>query len=423
MGRRRRKFLKAVGTASIIGVAGCTQNGDQNGGGGSPTGTQPDPADVVGDGSTDTPTDEGGGSSDYWTQQEERLKEAAEQAPDEPQLMLYFNYRPGAMQEIINDFKQHAQDTWGFNPNVDFYRAAAAKVASRVESEKRAGQLQASYVGISAPGAIRRWSNNGWTADWLPPALQNYPGSVIHRELNMHTGTWWMPMCITIGPGVYEGNTPQPEGYAQQVQMSEFCGNMTSYDMMLGGGASWYHTSFMHDKLTEGGISNETAGLDTPPSWEAYTEDFYQQDPFFSPSSFNMIQQVGRGEYDAHLMSLLGWSVLLRDTQDVPVREVFPESGVPMFFNAEALFKDAPALNTAMLFQNWWLQEDVQEKFCDLEYCYSAHGDVAGLGATDMGPNLSELNVQLPNWREYADRRSDILDQIQGIKDETEPRC
>jgi len=414
---KRREFLKAVGAAATVGIAGCGGGGGGDGGGGStPSPTQGDPEEVVGGSDTATPSDgegSGGGTDEFWEAQDERLKEAAEKAPDEPTLVMYYNYRPDGFQQMQEDFKSYAQEEYGFTPDIEFTRAAAAKVASRVENEKRSGQLDASFVGVSSPGAVLDWTERGWTEEWLPPVLQKYPDAVVLQDNYMHTGTWWYPMCITVGPGVTDGDTPAPEGYAQMVQMSEFQGNMTSYDMMLGGGASWYWTSFMHDKLTNDG---PVAGLNEAPSWQEFVRNFYEQDPFFSPSSFNMIQQVGREEYDGHISSLSGWSILLRDTKDVPVTEIYPESGVPMFFNSEALFKDAPALNTAMLFQNWWLGEQPQKKYTRIEYCYSPHPNVEGIGATDLGKPLSEINATLPKWQKYAEMRPDLLSEIEQIK-------
>ncbi|MCD6360086.1 MAG: extracellular solute-binding protein [Armatimonadetes bacterium] len=136
----------------------------------------------------------------------------------------------------------------------------------------------------------------------------------------------------------------------------------------------------------------------------SYWRRMKQARPKLYRSSSDTLRALMEGEIDL-AGGILGYSVHRAATRDeLPVKAVWPEDGVPMIIGPVAILSRCPHPHAAMLFIDYSLSAAGQRAMTEIIGCYSTRADVK---APAGRPPLNELKLLTPegSWEEYRTRQ------------------
>jgi ABC-type Fe3+ transport system substrate-binding protein len=264
--------------------------------------------------------------------------DAVVKAAQEEGTVVVYNSQLGSPQfgAVVQSF----QDKYGIE--VQSMDVRASELSERVRTEQAAGRYLGDVLMHSA-GSIEILAQNQGV-EYEPhgdvPNMANLREDLLTKATDVHVPGFLQVYGILVNTNLVS-EEDEPKSWADLAD-PKWKGKILSDDMRpLGSGG----TMFV--------VTQKTLGSE-------YHEKLAANEPVFSRDLRNDARRVARGEYPLYTPQMFAFA---NDLQQLPVKVVIPEEGVPYVPIHFAILKDAPHPNAARLFINHFLDTEQQTTY------------------------------------------------------------
>ena len=251
-------------------------------------------------------------------------------------VMLYSSMKDKQLSELKANFKQKYPDI-----QMDYYSASTGKVMTKLTAEERAGNISCDIVWVGDPTNYFSLKENNLLLPYVSPEAKTIPSSFKDPD-NMYCAA----RIITLGM-VYNVNTVKGADIP------------TDWNDMLKPrfGKS---VTVMTDPTFSGTSLYAVAALSENPKFGwAFFEKAKSNGMRVEKGSSAVVNKTGAGEYDI----CIGVDYIARSKQikGMPIKFVYPESGMVTVPSPIAIFKNTKNINAAKLLYDYILSLEGQK--------------------------------------------------------------
>jgi len=278
------------------------------------------------------------------------------------------------------------------NPDIHvrYFRLGTSKIIAKLNSEVKAGALQADLVWTAEPAYFEELKRANLLAKYLSPAASAIPKAFVDKD-RYYIGARVLSMGI-----VYNTRDVAPADAP------------TDWTDLID--PKWHEQVAHPNPLYSGAATATAVSLTSLFGWDYYRK-LRGNGAVIVKSNSTVVQKVASGEYKLGIC--LDYLARKMEVKGSPVKFIYPKSGAISWASPIAIFKDTDELEAAQRFVDYVISPAGQ-KFLTARQIISVNPAVAPPeGAPEM---QATIEASLPiNWKRLINERDDVLQEFTHV--------
>jgi iron(III) transport system substrate-binding protein len=279
--------------------------------------------------------------------------------------------------------------------SVEYYRAAANKLAQRFEQEALAKQVQCSIIDMGLPGPVGKWARRGLLMEYQSPEYAHYPADTVIPGFAGPSKA--DVLCIAYNSEIIRAD--EAPGHWEDLLDSKWKDKMTMSDAAASSGAlQWYAAM----RATYG---------------RSYMERLAKQNVLVRQGSGEVVNTMISGERPLAAM-ILQYHVLGAIKRGAKLQIVSPDEGMPVSIGMIGIAASAPDPESAKRFLDFALGREAQLNWQENFFTSSLRDDVPGVSGGHGAKPLREVKRMASSAKDldsFFEKQSELIDEWSAL--------